>query len=155
MPSAASPSEARRCASGCWPSACDCSAFSRPRRREARAAPRRRPTRAPMRLVVLVEVQAEGVTGRVEHHPHVVLGLELGELGADRHRMGDRLLEVVDLDVEVHRHLRARRDRPARPDARSAPRAGRRGCSPPSSDGATAQSFRSLSPKSCHPSSLW
>lgn len=42
----------------------------------------------------------------IEHHAHGLLRLVRRHLSADFDRVGDGLVEVVDLNVEVHRHLR-------------------------------------------------
>lgn len=47
--------------------------------------------------------------GGVEQHLHGGLGLVGRDLGADAHRVGDGLVEVVDPDLQVHRHLRPAR----------------------------------------------
>ncbi len=53
----------------------------------------------------------------IEHHdPHVRLGLDLRQLGAEALRVGDGRIEIVDLNVEVHhRPLVDRNGRPDRP----------------------------------------
>ena len=53
-------------------------------------------------LSAVVPNQTERVARRVEEHPDVVLRLIGSERGAQRDRLGDRILEVTDLEVEVH-----------------------------------------------------
>jgi hypothetical protein len=45
------------------------------------------------------------MTRRVEHDADVVLRLKVGELCALLDGIGDSVLEIVNLNVEVHRHL--------------------------------------------------
>ena len=50
---------------------------------------------------------------RVEQHPDMLLRLMPGHGGAEGNRLGDRGLEVTDLEVEMHhRALPPRRGRP-------------------------------------------
>src|SRR4051794_3187138 len=52
-----------------------------------------------------VEIQAERMAVWVEHHAYAFLRLEICQLGAGLDRMRDRLVEVVDLEIEMHLHL--------------------------------------------------
>src|SRR5690606_32222448 len=45
--------------------------------------------------------EAEGVSGRIEAHPDVLLRLDGRELRAARERPADGALEIVDEDIEV------------------------------------------------------
>src|SRR5262249_53890602 len=61
--------------------------------------------------------QAERVPGGIEVYPYVLLRLKISErrAGGDRVRAG--LLEVIDLDIQMHHHLLvARAGRPHRAD---------------------------------------
>src|SRR5262245_14385649 len=54
---------------------------------------------------------------RIKHYPYVGLRLERCELRTCLHRMSYRLLEVVDLEIDVHHHQRLPRlARPHRSD---------------------------------------
>ena len=55
-------------------------------------------------LAVEVQIQAEGVPGRIEQHPDIVLRLEVRQPRPEREGIGDRRLQVIDGDVQVH-HL--------------------------------------------------
>ena len=46
------------------------------------------------------------MTSRVEHHPYILLGLVVGDGGAEPGGPIHTLLEVFDGDVEVHHHAR-------------------------------------------------
>jgi len=46
------------------------------------------------------------VPGGVEQHSHGGLWLVGRHLVPDADRVGNRLVQVIDLDIEVHRHLR-------------------------------------------------
>jgi hypothetical protein len=45
------------------------------------------------------------VARRIEQHPDVVLRLMLGESRTHLERVGNRGLQVADLDIEMHHHL--------------------------------------------------
>ena len=49
--------------------------------------------------------ETERVPGRVQVDPHMFLRLEICQYGAGLYRVLPGLLEIVDLDVEVHHHL--------------------------------------------------
>jgi GrpB-like predicted nucleotidyltransferase (UPF0157 family) len=51
-----------------------------------------------------VQEQAEGMAGRVEHHPHRRLRLVVGEPRTSLDRLGDGCVQVVDQDLQVE-HL--------------------------------------------------
>lgn len=50
-------------------------------------------------------IEAEGVPSRVEHHPHVVLWLVLGQRGTQLLGVLNGRRQVPDLKVQVHHHL--------------------------------------------------
>ena len=53
-------------------------------------------------LAAIVSAEAEGVAGRVEEHPDIVLRLFRSDRGSEGHCLGDRGVQVSDLEVEVH-----------------------------------------------------
>jgi hypothetical protein len=65
----------------------------------------------------LIEAQAEGVSGGVEHNPDVRLRLVFREGGSQGHRFGDGRVQVRDLEVEVHHRALLPVD--GRPDRRA------------------------------------
>src|SRR5258705_8266043 len=61
--------------------------------------------RAPARSAVIA-AEAEGVAGRVDEYPDIVLRLVSSDRGSEGDRLGYRGVEVSDLEVEVnHRAL--------------------------------------------------
>jgi hypothetical protein len=57
------------------------------------------------------------MSGRIEHHAYVALWLVGRQFGSDGNCVRNRRVDVVDLQVKVHRHLwHARHSRPHRPD---------------------------------------
>lgn len=54
-----------------------------------------------VRLAV-VAAEAQRVADWVEEHAYVFLRLVLGQRRSERNRLGNRGVEVVDLEVEVH-----------------------------------------------------
>jgi hypothetical protein len=96
------------------------------RRREINPGRPRRPiargrrsdcTETPHReRALVVGVETERVSGGIEHHSHVALRLKAGYFGPHADGIRHRLVEVVDFDFEMHRHLRlAGLDRPDGP----------------------------------------
>src|SRR5580692_8039993 len=68
-----------------------------------RLGPRRHPA-LPMsgRGLAIVSAEAEGVTGWVEEHSDVLLRLVRSHRCSEGNGLGDRGVEVADLEVEVH-----------------------------------------------------
>jgi hypothetical protein len=54
------------------------------------------------RGLAVVSAEAEGVTGWVEKHPDVLLRLVRSHRCSKGNGLGDRGVEVADLEVEVH-----------------------------------------------------
>src|ERR1700744_6171434 len=66
---------------------------------------------------------------RIQEQPHIVLWLEAGQDRPGRHRLRRGRVQIVDLEVQMHRHLRI--TRPGRPHRRHVtPFSLKRQCSP-------------------------
>src|ERR1700736_3157972 len=50
----------------------------------------------------VVAAEAEGMAGRVEDHPDIVLRLVRSDRSSECDSLGDRRVEVSDLEIEMH-----------------------------------------------------
>ena len=113
-PTPTSPPAARPC-STTWPAAAGCST-RRTRGRPGSPPPAPTWSASWPALSSLQRVEAEGMSGRVEHDPDVVLRLVRRDRGPELDRMLDGRVQVGHLDLEMQLHARATRLR--RPDRR-------------------------------------
>ena len=56
----------------------------------------------PLARSAFVAAETEGMAGRVEEHPDIVLRLVRSDRGSECDCLGDRQVKVADLEVEVH-----------------------------------------------------